>query len=49
MAESDASSAEPDAAVTERETLPAKNDRLRHLLLKPTRTHCIPRADGCLE
>src|SRR6204780_2328397 len=40
---------EQDAAVTERDTFLAQNDRLRHLLLKLTRLHFGPRSERLPE
>jgi transposase len=41
--------AERDAAVSERDTLLAQNDRLRHLLLKLTRMHFGARSERLPE
>src|SRR5271166_5498263 len=40
---------ERDAAVTERDTLLAQNDRLRHLLLQLRRMHFGPRSERLTE
>ena len=49
MAERDALKAERHAAVNERDTLLAQNDRLRHFLLKLTRMQFGPKSEQLPE